>query len=168
MDPATAFRQSEIEKIRVALEDFQNHYSKTSDKFKRWHTRFQTVCAFTVGASTILKGSGLAASLRAIGIPIGAPLIVVGTALSLVSTSRGLTVKFFSRKAEKHKKIMALLDETLSVIKSLTSAVLNDEKISDEECKEIFKKYDSFSSRKLKIRYSSHTDGQKSKSSKPS
>ena len=90
MDSTTEFRQSEIEKIRVALEDFQNHYSKTSGKFKRSHTRFQTVCAFTAGASTILTGSGLAASLSAIGIPVGAPLIAVGTTLSLVSTSCGL------------------------------------------------------------------------------
>ena len=146
----------------MALEDFQNHYSKTSGKFKRWHTRFQTVCAFKAGAFTILTGSGLAASLSAIGIPVGAPLIAVGTALSLVSTSCGLTVKFFLRKAEKHKKIMALVDETLSAIKSLTSAALNDGKISDEEYQEIVKKYDSFSSHKLKIRYSNHTDGQKS------
>ena len=48
---------------------------------------------------------------------------------------------------------MALVDETLSAIKSLTSAALNDGKISDEEYHEIFKKYDAFSSRKLKIRY---------------
>ena len=164
MDPATKFRQSEIEKIQVALEEFQNHYNKTSGKFKRWHTRFQTACAFTAGASTILTGSGLAASLTAVGIPVGAPLIAVGTTLSLVSTSCGLTVKFFSRKTEKHKKIMTLVDETLSAIKSLTSAALNDGKISDEEYQEIVKKYDSFSSRKLKIRYSNHTDGQKGKS----
>ena len=104
MHPATEYRRSEIKKIQVALEDFQKHYSKTSDKFKRWHTRFQTVCAFTAGASTILTGSGLAASLSAIGIPVCAPLIAVGTALSLVSTLCGLTAKFFSRKAEKHKK----------------------------------------------------------------
>ena len=48
---------------------------------------------------------------------------------------------------------MALVDETLSAMKSLTSAALNDGKISDEEYHEIFKKYDAFSSRKLKIRY---------------
>ena len=162
MDTATKFRQSEIEKIRVALENFQNHYNKTSAKFKRWHTRFQTTCAFTAGASTLLTASGLAASLPAVAIPVWAPLVAVGTALSLVSTSCGLTVKFFSRKAEK-QKIMDLVGETLSAIKCLTSAALNDGKVSDEEYQEIVKKYDSFSSRKLKIRYSNHTNGQKSK-----
>ena len=73
MDSATKFRRAEIELIKTNLENQLAHYYKTSAKFKRWHTRCQTVCALTGGVATILTGSGLAASLSAVGVVVGGP-----------------------------------------------------------------------------------------------
>ena len=159
MDSATKFRQAEIELIKANLENQLVHYYKTSAKFKRWHTRCQTVCALTGGVATILTGSGLAASLSAVGVVVGGPLIATATLFSLVSTSCIVTVKFFLRKAKKHEKIQTLAEETLSSINSLISTALEDGEISDSEYKGIIKKYNSFTSQKTKLRFSNHTDG---------
>ena len=128
MDSATKFRRAEIEMIKKNLENQLVHYYQTSAKFKRWHTRCQTVCALTGGVATILTGSGLAASLSAVGVVVGAPLIATATLFSLVSTSSIVTVKFFLRKAKKHEKIQTLAEATLSTINSLISTALEDVK----------------------------------------
>ena len=159
MDSATKFRQDEIEMIKKNLENQLVHYYETSAKFKRWHTRCQTVCALTGGVATILTGSGLAASLSVVGIVVGAPLIATATLFSLVSTSSIVTVKFFLRKAKKHEKIQTLAEATLSTINSLISTALEDGKISDSEYQDIIKKYNSFTTAKTKLRFSNHTDG---------
>ena len=158
MDSATKFRRAEIELIKANLENQLVHYYKTSAKFERWHTRCQTVCALTGGVATILTGSGLAASLSAVGIVVGGPLIATATLFSLVSTSCIVTVKFFLRKAKKHEKIQTLAEETLSSINSLISTALEDGVISDGEYQDIIKKYNSFTSQKTKLRFSNHTD----------
>ena len=159
MDSATKFRQDEIEMIKKNLENQLTHYYQTSAKFKRWHTRCQTVCALTGGVATILTGSGLAASLSVVGVVVGAPLIATATLFSLVSTSSIVTVKFFLRKAKKHEKIQTLAEATLSSINSLISSALEDGKISDSEYQDIIKKYNSFTTAKTKLRFSNHTDG---------
>ena len=159
MDSATKFRRDEIEMIKKNLENQLAHYYQTSAKFKRWHTRCQTVCALTGGVATILTGSGLAASLSVVGIVVGAPLIATATLFSLVSTSSIVTVKFFLRKAKKHEKIQTLAEATLSTINSLISSALEDGKISDSEYQDIIKKYNSFTTAKTKLRFSNHTDG---------
>ena len=160
MDSATQFRRAEIESIKTNLENQLVHYYETSAKFKRWHTRFQTVCALTGGVATILTGSGLAASLSAVGVVVGGPLIATATLFSLVSTSSMVTIKFFLRKAKKHEKIQTLAEETLSAINSLISTALEDGEISDGEYQDIVKKYNSFTSQKTKLRFSNHTDGE--------
>ena len=159
MDSATKFRRAEIEMIKKNLENQLVHYYQTSAKFKRWHTRCQTVCALTGRVATILTGSGLAASLSAVGVVVGAPLIATATLFSLVSTSSIVTVKFFLRKAKKHEKIQTLAEATLSSINSLISTALEDGKISDSEYQDIIKKYNSFTTAKTKLRFSNHTDG---------
>ena len=159
MDSATKFRRAEIEMIKKNLENQLVHYYQTSAKFKRWHTRCQTVCALTGGVATILTGSGLAASLSVVGVVVGAPLIATATLFSLVSTSSIVTVKFFLRKAKKHEKIQTLAEATLSSINSLISTALEDGKISDSEYQDIIKKYNSFTTAKTKLRFSNHTDG---------
>ena len=159
MDSATKFRQAEIEMMKKNLENQLAHYYQTSAKFKRWHTRCQTVCALTGGVATILTGSGLAASLSVVGVVVGAPLIATATLFSLVSTSSIVTVKFFLRKAKKHEKIQTLAEATLSTINSLISSALEDGKISDSEYQDIIKKYNSFTTAKTKLRFSNHTDG---------
>ena len=158
MDSATKFRRDEIEMIKKNLENQLAHYYQTSAKFKRWHTRCQTVCALTGGVATILTGSGLAASLSVVGVVVGAPLIATATLFSLVSTSSIVTVKFFLRKAKKHEKIQTLAEATLSSINSLISTALEDGKISDSEYQDIIKKYNSFTTAKTKLRFSNHTD----------
>ena len=155
MDSATQFRRAEIELIKTNLENQLVHYYETSAKFKRWHTRCQTVCAFTGGVATILTGSGLAASLSA----VGGPLIATATLFSLVSTSCMVTIKFFLRKAKKHEKIQTLAEATLSTINSLISTALEDGVISDGEYQDIVKKYNTFTTAKTKLRFSNHTDG---------
>ena len=159
MDSASKFRRAEIELIKSNLENQLVHYYKTSAKFKRWHTRCQTVCALTGGVATILTGSGLAASLSAVGVVVGGPLIATATLFSLVSTSCIVIIKFFLRKAKKHEKIQTLAEETLSTINSLISTALEDGAISDGEYQDIVKKYNSFTSQKTKLRFSNHTDG---------
>ena len=159
MDSATKFRRDEIEMIKKNLENQLAHYYQTSAKFKRWHTRCQTVCALTGGVATILTGSGLAASLSVVGVVVGAPLIATAALFSLVSTSSIVTVKFFLRKAKKHEKIQTLAEATLSSINSLISSALEDGKISDSEYQDIIKKYNSFTTAKTKLRFSNHTDG---------
>ena len=104
MDSATKFRRDEIEMIKKNLENQLVHYYQTSAKFKRWHTRCQTVCALTGGVATILTGSGLAASLSVVGVVVGGPLIATATLFSLVSTSSIVTVKFFSCVKRKNTK----------------------------------------------------------------
>ena len=130
MDSATKFRRDEIEMIKKNLENQLVHYYQTSAKFKRWHTRCQTVCALTGGVATILTGSGLAASLSAVGIVVGAPLIATATLFSLVSTSSIVTVKFFLRKAKKHEKIQTLAEATLSSIKMVKSQTVSTKILS--------------------------------------
>ena len=159
MDSATKFRRAEIELIKTNLENQLVHYYETSAKFKRWHTRFQMVCALTSGVATILTGSGLAASLSAVGVAVGGPLIATATLFSLVSTSCMVTIKFFLRKAKKHKKIQTLAEATLSTINSLISTALEDGVISDGEYQDIVKKYNTFTTAKTKLRFSNHTDG---------
>ena len=159
MDSATKFRQAEIEMMKKNLENQLARYYQTSAKFKRWHTRCQTVCALTGGVATILTGSGLAASLSVVGVVVGAPLIATATLFSLVSTSSIVTVKFFLRKAKKHEKIQTLAEATLSTINSLISTALEDGQISDSEYQDIIKKYNSFTTAKTKLRFSNHTDG---------
>ena len=159
MDSATKFRRDEIEMIKKNLENQLVHYYQTSAKFKRWHTRCQTVCALTGGVATILTGSGLAASLSVVGVVVGAPLIATAALFSLVSTSSIVTIKFFLRKAKKHEKIQTLAEATLSTINSLISSALEDGKISDSEYQDIIKKYNSFTTAKTKLRFSNHTDG---------
>ena len=161
MDSATKFRRDEIESIKKDLEKQLVHYYQTSAKFKRWHTRCQTVCALTGGVATILTGSGLAASLSAVGVVVGGPLIATATLFSLVSTSCIVTVKFFLRKAKKHEKIQTLAEETLSSINSLISTALEDGKISDSEYQDIVKRYNTFTTAKTKLRFSNHVDGVK-------
>ena len=158
MDSATKFRRAEIELIKKNLEKQLVHYYETSAKFKRWHTRCQTVCAFTGGVATILTGSGLAASLSAVGVAVGGPLIATATLFSLVSTSCMVTIKFFLRKAKKHEKIQTLAEATLSTINSLISTALEDGVISDGEYQDIVKKYNTFTTAKTKLRFSNHTD----------
>ena len=159
MDSATKFRQAEIEMMKKNLENQLAHYYQTSAKFKRWHTRCQTVCALTGGVATILTGSGLAASLSVVGVVVGGPLIATAALFSLVSTSGMVTIKFFLRKAKKHEKIQTLAEATLSTINSLISTALEDGKISDSEYQDIIKKYNSFTTAKTKLRFSNHTDG---------
>ena len=159
MDSATKFRRDEIEMIKKNLENQLVHYYQTSAKFKRWHTRCQTVCALTGGVATILTGSGLAASLSAVGVVVGGPLIATAALFSLVSTSGMVTIKFFLRKAKKHEKIQTLAEATLSTINSLISTALEDGKISDSEYQDIVKRYNSFTTAKTKLRFSNHTDG---------
>ena len=150
MDSATQFRRAEIELIKTNLENQLVHYYETSAKFKRWHTRFQTVSVLTGGVATILTGSGLAASLSAVGVVVGGPLIATATLFSLVSTSCMVTIKFFLRKAKKHEKIQTLAEATLSTI--------NSGVISDGEYQDIVKKYNTFTTAKTKLRFSNHTD----------
>ena len=159
MDSTSKYRLAEIELIKKNLENRLVHYYKTSAKFKRWHTRCQTVCMFTGGVAAILMGSGLGASLSAVGVVVGAPLIATATLLSLVSTSSIGTVKYFLRKAKKHVKIQTLAEETLSSINSLISTALEDGEISDSEYKGIIKKYNSFTAANTKLRFSNHVDG---------
>ena len=159
MDSATKFRRDEIEMIKKNLENQLAHYYETSAKFKRWHTRCQTVCALTGGVATILTGSGLAASLSVVGVVVGGPLIATAALFSMVSTSGMVTIKFFLRKAKKHEKIQTLAEATLSSINSLISTALEDGKISDSEYQDIIKKYNSFTTAKTKLRFSNHTDG---------
>ena len=159
MDSATEFRRDEIESIKNNLEKQLVHYYQTSAKFKRWHTRCQTVCAVSSGAAVVLTTSGLAASLSAVGVVVGGPLIAIATCFSLVSTSCIGAVKFFLHKAKKHEKIQTLAENTLSQIKSLLSTALNDGKISDDEYQDIIKKYNSFTSERSKLRFSNHVDG---------
>ena len=159
MDSATKFRRAEIEMMKKNLENQLAHYYQTSAKFKRWHTRCQTVCALTGGVATILTGSGLAASLSVVGVVVGGPLIATAALFSLVSTSGMVTIKFFLRKAKKHEKIQTLAEATLSSINSLISTALEDGKISDSEYQDIIKKYNSFTTAKTKLRFSNHTDG---------
>ena len=158
MDSATKFRRAEIELIKKNLEKQLVHYYETSAKFKRWHTRCQTVSAITGGVATILTGSGLAASLSAVGVAVGGPLIATATLFSLVSTSCMVTIKFFLRKAKKHEKIQTLAEATLSTINSLISTALEDGVISDGEYQDIVKKYNTFTTAKTKLRFSNHTD----------
>ena len=159
MDSATKFRRDKIKLIETNLENQLVHYYETSAKFKRWHTRCQTVCEFTGGVATILTGSGLAASLSAVGVAVGGPLIAAATLFSLVSTSCMVTIKFFQRKAKKHEKIQTLAEATLSTINSLISTALDDGEISDDEYQDIVKKYNTFTTAKTKLRFSNHTDG---------
>ena len=166
MDSATKFRRAEIEKMKKNLENQLAHYYQTSAKFKRWHTRCQTVCALTGGVATILTGSGLAASLSVVGVVVGAPLIATATLFSLVSTSSIVTVKFFLRKAKKHEKIQTLAEATLSTINSLISTALEDGKITDSEYQDIIKKYNTFTTAKTKLRFSNHTDSGGKRTSK--
>ena len=168
MDSTTKFRRAEIESMKTNLEKELVHYYKTTDKFKRWHTRCQTVCGLAGGAATILTGSGLAASLSAVGVVIGAPLLATATLLSLVSTSCIAPIKFFLHKAKKHEKIQTLAEVTLSQIKSLLSTALDDGEISDGEYQDIIKKYDSFTSERTKLRFSNHTDSGGKRTSKSS
>ena len=158
MDSASKFRRAEIELIKKNLENQLVHYYETSAKFKRWHTRCQTVCEFTGGVATILTGSGLAASLSAVGVAVGGPLIAAAALFSLVSTSCMVTIKFFQRKAKKHEKIQTLAEATLSTINSLISTALEDGEISDGEYQDIVKKYNTFTTAKTKLRFSNHTD----------
>ena len=104
MDSATKFRRDEIESIKTNLEKQLVHYYQTSAKFKQWHTRCQTVCAVSSGAAVVLTTSGLAASLSAVGVVVGGPLIAIATCFSLVSTSCIGAVKFFLHKAKNTKK----------------------------------------------------------------
>ena len=53
--------------------------------------------------------------------------------------------------------MQSLAEETLSAINSLTSAALIDGEISDEKYQEIIKKYEAFTSRKTRLRYSNHS-----------
>ena len=163
MESATKLRLNEIEKIRNSLEISNEKYNKTSSKFKRWHTYSQAFCALSGGAATILTGSGVAASLSVVGIAVGAPLIVVGTILTSLSTAGIGISRFFLRKSEKHKKLVTLSETTLTEIKRLTSSAINDGEITDIEYSEILKNYDTFLKTKSNIRYSNHTDGRKGK-----
>ena len=158
MDSATKFRRAKIELINTNLENQLVHYYETSAKFKRWHTRCQTVCEFTGGVATILTGSGLAASLSVVGVAVGGPLIAAAALFSLVSTSCMVTIKFFQRKAKKHEKIQTLAEATLSTINSLIPTALEDGVISDGEYQDILKKYNTFTTAKTKLRFSDHTD----------
>ena len=104
MDSATKFRRAEIELIKTNLENQLVHYYETSAKFKRWHTRCQTVCEFTGGVATILTGSGLATSLSAVGVAVGGPLIAAAALFSLVSTSLHGPHQIFPAESEKTRK----------------------------------------------------------------
>ena len=158
MDSATKFGRAEIELIKTNLENQLVHYYETSAKFKRWHTRCQAVCEFTGGVATILTGSGLAASLSAVGVAVGGPLIAAAALFSLVSTSCMVTIKFFQQKAKKHEKIQTLAEDTLSTINSLILTALEDGVISVGEYQDIVKKYNTFTTAKSKLRFSDHTD----------
>ena len=159
MDSATKYRRDEIEKMKKNLENHLVHYYQTSAKFKRWDTRCKSVCALTGGVAAILTGSGLGASLSAVGVVVGGPLIAIGILFSLVSTSSMGPSKFFLRKAKKYEKIQTLAEATLSTINSLLSTALEDGKISDGEYQDIEKKYNTFTTAKTKLRFSNHTDG---------
>ena len=129
MDSASKFRRAEIEMIKKNLENQLVHYYQTSARFKRWDTRCQTVCALTGGVATILTGSGLAASLSAVGVVVGGPLIATAALFSLVSTSC-FTIKFFLRKAKKYRPRLKLrsarstlsYQPLLKMVKSLTAS----------------------------------------------
>ena len=159
MDSATKYRLAEIEKMKKKLENQLEHYNQTSAKFRRWHTRCQTVSGLTGGVATILTGSGLGASLSAVGVVVGAPLIATGLLFSLVSTSCLGPIKFFMSKAKKHKKMQTLAEDTLSSINSLISTALDDGEISDGEYQDIEKKYNTFTTAKTKLQFSNHVDG---------
>ena len=159
MDSVTQFRWAEINMMKKNLENQLAHYYQTSAKFRRWHTRCQTVSGLTGGVATILTGSGLGASLSAIGIVVGGPLIASGLLFSLVSTSCMGTVKFFLHKAKKHEKMQTLAEATLSSVNSLISSALEDGEISDSEYQDIEKKYNTFTTEKTKLQFSNHTDG---------
>ena len=159
MDSVTKFRLAEIEMMKKNLENQLAHYYQTSAKFRRWHTRCQTVCGLTGGVAAILTGSGLGASLSAVGIVVGGPLIATGLLFSLVSTSTIGVVKFFLRKAKKHKKMETLVEATLSSINSLISTALDDGEISDGEYQNIEKRYNTFTTAKTKLQFSNHVDG---------
>ena len=159
MDSVTKFRRAEIEMMKKNLENQLAHYYQTSAKFKRWHTRCQAVCGLTGGVAAALTGSGLGASLSAVGVVVGGPLIATGILFSLVSTSSIGPVKFFLRKAKKYEKIQTLAEATLSTINSLISTALEDGEISDSEYQDIVKKYNTFTTAKTKLRFSNHTDG---------
>ena len=158
MDSTSKYRLAEIEMMKKNLKNQLAHYYQTSAKFRRWHTRCQTVCALTAGVATILTGSGLGASLSAVGIVVGGPLIATGLLFSLVSTSSIGPAKYFLRKAEKHKKMQTLAEATLSSINSLISTALDDGEISDGEYQDIEKKYNTFTTKKTKLQFSNHTD----------
>ena len=104
MDSATKFRRAEIELIKKNLENQLVHYCKTSAKFKRWHTHCQTVCALIGGVATILTGSGLAASLSAVGVVVGGPLIATATLFSLVFHLLHGHHQIFPAQSEKTRK----------------------------------------------------------------
>ena len=158
MDSTSKYRLAEIEKMKKNLENQLAHYYQTSAKFRRWDTRCQTVSGLTGGVAAILTGSGLGASLSAVGIVVGGPLIATGLLFSLVSTSCMGPIKFFRRKAKKHKKMQTLAEATLSSINTLISTALDDGKISDSENQIIEKKYNTFTTKKTKLQFSNHTD----------
>ena len=104
MDSATKFRRAEIESIKTNLEKQLVHYYQTSAKFKRWHTRCQTVCALTGGVATILTGSGLAASLSAVGVVVGGPLIATADLVFIGVNLLHCHRQILSAQSEKTRK----------------------------------------------------------------
>ena len=102
--------------------------------------------------SFCLSGSGVGTAFSGVGLPLAASLGGLGLICGVLSVITGEAGKNVSRKVTKHEKTVSVCESKINSLKDSISKALADDRISDEEFKNILAEMSKYHELKKDIR----------------
>ena len=135
------FALAKVNEIASELAQEVVHYRLVPKKYKS--KKFVNWACRRLGLPK-WSSAGLASALTGIGIPVAAPLGVVGGLFSVVSSGLIVAGKKLDKKMSKHQEIFTLALAKRETVTRLVSEAISDGKISDAEFQIILNEYSKY------------------------
>ena len=147
------FRLQQSCRVLENLEKEANHYTSVRKKYKRCLNALSRISISTGTLSFCLSGSGVGTAFSGVGLPLAASLGGLGLICGVVSVIAGEAGKKVSREVTKHEKTVSVCESKINSLKDRISKALADDRISDEEFKNILAEMEKYHEIKKDIRH---------------
>ena len=151
------FRLKKICNCQKEIEIEISHYLKVLKKYKRAKSVPHNSSTFAGLTSATLTASGLAISLRGVGIIAHAPLTSVAALSGFIAAAFSIVSKNLSKNISKHKNTISLVEAEHQTMIRLISKALNDGSISDAEFNLILHEIEQYHEMKKRLRTKAKT-----------
>ena len=141
---AMEFRLNEIIRKRGVLLDEVGHRSKTVKRHRKLISMLRKANWGLGGLSLALGVGGVASIATVVGSPVG--IVLESVSLGLVAVTGGLSflTDKLVNKAEKQEKLELLVNTKLNSLSEIIGAALSDNKISENEFRQINNEFEKF------------------------